>query len=273
MVIFFKTKFFKTKIKRFKVDRRIDPTEVKIDFDLIDNYKKEILKYTFTQIRIGPESDLDIFIQSRVQMFMSQTLLRSLFIKDEIVRSLNSNNFPAFYALVKSFLEIPAQLGYLTYILYENKSNEELKNALNKLVFSHKGGLTEIKGKEPINIMTMFDKLDFVLRKMRLSETTDPEEIKKFKVDKPMRTIYEDICNFGHPNFMAYLSVGKINKEGFWVAKDPKKLESYKFELYGGFYMHHFTSGIRTIYMMTSMINRHAKINSFKAISSPHLKI
>src|SRR4030042_1910122 len=137
--------FFETKIDRFEVDREIDPVMVREDFDLIDGYKNQILKYIFTDIRIGLETDFEVFIQSRVQTFLSQSLLRSLFLKDEIVHSLNSNNFPAFYAITKSFLEISAQLGYLTYILYENKSDEELREALNKLMFSHRGGLSEIK--------------------------------------------------------------------------------------------------------------------------------
>lgn len=265
--------FFETKIDRFEVDKSIDPSMVKEDFDVIDEYKNKILKYLYTNIRIGTETDFKVFIQSRIQAFLSQSLLRSLFLKDEIVHSLNSNNFPAFYAITKSFLEISAQLGYLTYILYENKSDEEIREALNKLMFSHKGGLSEIKGAEPISVMTMFDKLDIVLQKSAVSEIEDPGEIKRIKGEKPMRTIYEDICNFGHPNFMAHLSVGKINKEGYWVAKDPKKLESYKYELYAGFYMHHFTTAIGTIFIAASMIDRHPKVNSFKKLNSPHLSI
>lgn len=265
--------FFETKIKRFKVDERIDPARVEEDFDLIDGYKQHILKYLYTNIPVRTETDWNVAFQNRVQVFLSQSLLRSLFLKDAIVEALNSNNFPAFYALTKSFLEISAQLGYLTYLLYEDKPDEELKEKLHRLTFAHRGGLNAEAGVEPINVLTMFDKLDFVMQRIALTQTKDAEEIKKIQAEKAMRTIYEDICNFGHPNFASHLSVGKINKEGYWTAKDPKKLESYKYELYGGFYMHHFTTAIGTIYIMASMIERHPKIDHFSKIDNPHLEL
>jgi len=273
MVLFNHNKFFNTKIKKFKVDKSVDPADVKEDFKLIDNFKSKISNYLYNKIKIGDEKDWDVFTQSRIQMFLSQTLLRSLFLKDGIVRALNTNNFPAFYALAKSFLEIPAQLGYLTFILYENKPDEEFRNALNKLMFGHKGGLTGKMGVDPLNVMTMFDKLDMVLQKMALSEASDSEQIKIIKSEKAMRTTYEDICNFGHPNYAAHLSVGGINKECYWVAKNPKRLESYKYELYGGFYMHHFTTAIGTILITASMIVRHPKANNFSKLNNPRLKI
>src|SRR3989344_4484935 len=191
--------FFNTKIEKFKVDPMVDPAMVQEDFKLIDDYKQNILKYIYDNIKIGPETNFETFFQSRIQMFLSQTLLRSLFLKDQMVHALNTNNFPAFYALAKAFLEIPAQLGYITYILYEDK------------------------------------------------------------------------CNFGHPNFMSHLSVGKINKDGYWEAKNPDKLESYKYELYGGFYMHHFATAIGTIYIMASMIVRHKKVDNFSKLNSKNI--
>ena len=106
--------FFETKIKRFEVDKRTDLVSVKEDFDLVDGYKEHILQYMYTNIPVRTEIDWSIAFQNRVQIFLSQSSLRSLFLKDAIVEALNSNNFPAFYALTKSFLEIPAQLGYLT---------------------------------------------------------------------------------------------------------------------------------------------------------------
>jgi hypothetical protein len=265
--------FFETKIKRFEVDKRIDPVSVKEDFDLVDGYKEHILQYMYTNIPVRTEADWNVAFQNRVQVFLSQSLLRSLFLKDAIIEALNSNNFPAFYALTKSFLEISAQLGYLTYLLYENKPDEELKEKLHQMTFAHKGGLSAEIGVEPINVLTMFDKLDIVMQKIDLSQTTDAEEIKRIKANKAMRTIYEDICNFGHPNFASHLSVGKMNNAGYWTAKDPKKLESYKYELYGGFYMHHLTIAIGTIYIAASMIERHPKIDRFGKLNNPHLEI
>ena len=202
-------------------------------------------------------------------MFLSQVLLRSLFLKDEIVHALNENNFPAFYALAKAFLEISAQLGHLTFILYKNKSEEEIREVLHKMVFAHKGGLTTEIDLKPISVMEMFDNLDLVLQMIG-----DKDSAEIAKKEKPMRTIYEDICNFGHPNFMSHLSVGGINDdEKCWVAKNPKKLESYKYELYGGFYMIYLTNAIRMIHLTTSMIVSHKKVNSFSKLQNPKIVI
>jgi hypothetical protein len=206
-----------------------------------------------------------------MQMFLSQTLLRALFLKEELVHSLNTNNFPAFYAVAKSFMEIPAQLGYATYILYESKSDDEIREALSKLIFAHRGGLTEVPNAEPISVMKMFDKLDHVLQEIALTQATSEEEKARIRKDKAMRTMYEDVCNFGHPNYMAHLSVGGMNNSGYWKAKTPSTLKNYKFELYAGFYMHHFTTSIGTIMITASMIARHPKVDHFKKLKSPLL--
>ena len=265
--------YFNTKIKRFIVDPSVDPNKVLEDFELIDNYKQKIGKYMYDNIKIGKESDFETFIQSRIQLYLSQTLLRSLFLKDQIMKALNANNFPAFYALLKAFMEIPAQLGYLTYILYEDKPIEELRESLRKLVFAHSGGLTTEINLKPINIMTMLDKTDIVLENIEIFGKTDINEIKQIKKEKIMRTVYEDICNFGHPNFMSHLSVGGINKKGYWKSKNPKKLKSYKYELYGGFYMMPFTIAINVIYTTASMIDRHKKVDHFKKLKNIKLVI
>ncbi len=264
-------KFFTTKIERFNVDPRVKPETVQEDFDLIDNFKDKVSKYIYTNIKIQEESDWDIFFQSRVQLFLSQSVLRALYLKEEVAHSLNANNFPAFYSIVKSLMEIPAQLGYLTYMLYENKSGEDIWKELNKLIFGHRGGLTKIE-RENINILTAFDKLDKVLQNIGMSEAISQEEKEKIKNEKAMRTFYEDICNFGHPNFMAHLPVGALNDE-MWKAKTPKTLNSYKYELYGGFYMHHFTVSLSMILLTTGMIVRHPKVDNFSKLNNPRLEI
>src|SRR3989339_467825 len=137
------------------------------------------------------KSSIEEAFQSRLQILLSSVLLRSLLLKEAMVQHLNSNNFPAYYATLKSFLEVPALLGYITHIIYNNDNYEKIIPKINELSLGNREAgdffVGEIKS---INILTLFDKAD----KFFKEKNKDP---------KPLKTFYEDVCNFGHINFNA----------------------------------------------------------------------
>src|SRR3989339_901688 len=116
--------FKNTKIKRFKVKNNSSSND---DFETIDSYKTNIEEYIFTDIKMTDwKSSIEEAFQSRLQILLSSVLLRSLLLKEALVQHLNSNNFPAYYATLKSFLEVPALLGYITHIIYNNDNYEKI---------------------------------------------------------------------------------------------------------------------------------------------------
>lgn len=247
------------------VAKDFSPTE---DFDLIDGYKNNIKPHIFTGIKMTDYTEgIEKAFQSRLQIILSSTLLRSILLKNGVVLALNDSNFPVFYATLKSFIEIPALLGYIVHLIY-NKSDYE-KDILPVLVRIFMGtkpaGGLSIGSTEAINVMTMFEKLDRVIKDIGTDGKTKKEAEEILKGENVLTTFYSDVCNYGHPNWSAHLSIGILDREGIWNAKANS--EGYKCELYGS-YMIPLTVCIQTIEMLCSMILRNDKVRSFDLLSN-----
>ena len=114
------------KIKRYELLPHVEICDIGKTFDLIDDFSDIISPYIYTNIKITDYTEsIETAFQSRLQQVMSEILLRSLRLKDGMVSALNEGNFPAYYASLKSFLEIPAVLGYIAYTISENDDYKE----------------------------------------------------------------------------------------------------------------------------------------------------
>lgn len=261
----------KIKIIRYKLREKTQQYfDAEKDFESIDNYEESIKKYIYSDIKLSDFTQpLEKAFQCRLQMLISSAVLRSILLKIGIVSALNNNNFPSYYASLKSFLEVPAILGYVFYLLHTESDYLILLDKLKSLNIGNKtsGSFTHPDNVEAINVLTMLEKAGKVITEIDLLEKNlTKEEIKKIKSQENLLlTLYKDICNFGHVNFNAHLSVGKLNKDHIWSAK--KDAVGYKEELYG-FYMPGFTIGISTIQLFCSMITRDSKVNDFNLLSS-----
>lgn len=203
--------------------------------------------------------------QSRLQILLSSTLLRSLLLKDGLVIALNNNNFPTYYATLKSFFEVPALLGYLVHLIYNNNDLKEIILRMKKLQLGTKeAGSFSIGKEEAINILTMLKKLDKVFKGIKADGKCEEERKKILEKEDILTSAYKDICNFSHINWNAHLSVGILNKN-IWKAK--KDAVGYKEELYG-FYMHNFIIGIVAIELCSSLLFRNKKVNNFNLLKN-----
>jgi len=242
-----------SKIIRFK-----NKNSSEADFDLIDSYRADIGKYIFTDIKMTDwKSNIEEAFQSRLQILLSSVLLRSLLLKEAIVQHLNENNFPAYYSSLKSFLEIPALLGYIAHIIYSSKGLKEIIPKINELSLGNReAGDFFVGDIKSINILTLFDKADTFFKE-------------KDENPKPLRTFYEDVCNFGHINFNAHIAVGKLRKGDIWKAETD--FSKYK-ELYP-FYMPGFTTAITAIKFFCSLIAKNKKVENFSLLKSKHYEV
>lgn len=258
------------KINRYKLrENAKDLFKIEEDFDIIDNYKESIEKYIYTDIKMTDFRDsIEKAFQSRLQILLSSVLLRSLLLKEGLVLALNNNNFPTYYAVLKSFLEVPALLGYLVYLIYNNQDLNKIILAMKKLQLgTREAGSLSVGKEEALNILTMFEKLDSVLKGIAADGKDTEEREKILKGEDILTSTYKDICNFGHINWSAHLSVGILNKESIWEAK--KNALGYKEELYG-FYMPAFTIGISMVKICCSVLARNQKVNNFNLLSNKH---
>jgi len=261
--------FNNTKIERYKLHNNIkDKVDSLSAFNQIDNFKDSIKKYIYTDIFLTDYSEsIEKAFQSRLQILQSETLLRSLMLKEGMVIALNSNNFPSYYAALKSFLEIPAVLGHVTDLIYNNKDYEKIIPDINRLHMGNReAGSFSTGGVQAINVLTLFEKLDKVFKDIGCSGKTK-EECKKIKDSENILTsTYADVCNFGHTNFNANLSIGILHKSNIWEAK--RDSTGYKEELWA-FYMTGFLIGMDVITMLCGTISRNDKVNNFDLMTSP----
>lgn len=256
------------KIERYGLLENIsDKVDTKSDFDLIDNYKGALQEFIFTDIKlIDSKEPIEKAFQSRLCIFISEFLLRSLMLKEGMVFALNTNNFPSYYATLKSFLEISAALGYVAEIIYKNDKYEEIISRINTLIMGNrKSGSFYVGNTEAVNVLTMFKKLDKVIKSIACEGKSKKECEEIEKIGAILSTIYADVCNFAHPNFNAHLSIGILRKDNIWSAK--KNADGYKRELWS-FYMPGFITGIEIIVMLCGLISRNSKVNNFNLITS-----
>jgi len=112
----------------------------------------------------------------------------------------------------------------------------------------------------------MFEKLDRVFKDVAC-DGKSKEECEKIKSDENILTsTYADVCNFGHTNFNANLSVGILHDDTWRAKKDST---GYKEELWA-FYMTGFSIGMGVIQMLCSLISRDKKVENFDLMKSPH---
>ena len=250
------------KIKRFQ-PKINDDYDTFGAFERVDDYKSSIKKYIWTEINMNTHVlGEPPFIQSRVQIFLSSILLRSIFLRDGIVLALNEDNLSALFAVLKSFIEIPAMLAYILDLLDSSATDEELLEEFTSLSFgnSNAGGLT-LGSRKAIRVGKMFEKLNKVVKEMKVSKGVEPMP------EKILWEFYSDICNSGHPNYNAHLPIGFFEKPGIWRAFNISEFTIQKADFWGGYIPHFQTAMLFIPYLCDKIVN-HSKIKNFSDIKN-----
>jgi len=77
--------------------------------------------------------------ESRLQMILSRTLLRSMHLHESAIREINANNIVGLFTILKSLIEIPAVLGYILYLLNSKITPTERFNLLAEIYLGNRG--------------------------------------------------------------------------------------------------------------------------------------
>lgn len=235
-------------------------------FDLIEGYKDKINTYIFTDITLTYNTGDERFILARIQQILSSTLLRSLYIRNGIVDSINSRNIVSLFANLKSFMEVPALLMYLHSLLDQNLSAEELLEKFSHIVFGNKGdNQLRVGTKESVNILTMFEKIEKYMKTI----TSTAEGNKDEQVHTAMTDFYALVCNASHPNYDAHDIIGVFDRDkGIWRGLGPKE---FKKEMVDGAprYKPPLYLTIIMIEYICKLMVVHKKVNSFKELTNP----
>lgn len=261
------TDFPCTKINRPKINlKNKTDKNTSETLDLLEGYKDRIKPYIFTDIIIVyPKSD-ERFILSRIQQILSNTLLRSLYIRNGIVDAINSRNMVSIFTNLKSFMEVPALLMYLYSLIDMNITSEKLLEKFLNIVFGNKGDNQLRVGKrDAVNIMTMFEKLDAHIKKISEKAGKNKDQ----RMNTVMSDFYSVVCNASHPNYDAHEMVSEIDRErGLWRGLTPEEFKK-RMITYASWY----TPSLHMTIVMTEracqLISSHNKVDNFKNLNSP----
>lgn len=200
-------------------DKTVD-TELNMVFDSLDRYLNIIKPYIFTDIKLAYDENDDRFILSRVQQNLSNILLRSLYIRNGIVDSINSRNTVSLFSNLKSFIEVPAMLAHIFSLVNNSLDKKLIKNSLISMALGNKGeGSLRIGRVEAVNILTMFKKLDDFINQLKRKGGSSEN-------DMIMSDFYGLVCNATHPNYDAHDITAKFEVDrGYWRGLLPEEFK------------------------------------------------
>ncbi len=153
------------------------------------------------------------WITSRVELHVSQSLMRILYLVEEFCHASENFNSVAVAALVKSISEIPLHLGYIVWVLSENHDFEKIRTELRKISFGNINPKSGLTGSLKITQRELYERSDQMMR--------------KFFKDQPgfdiFESLYKDSNAIGHHNYEARMLTG-IQNGDTWKAGDRKEL-------------------------------------------------
>jgi hypothetical protein len=203
-------------------------------FTHIDSYIESIGPFIYTDIRLSYRRDDSRHIHAWIQRFISENLLRSLYLRNAFVDSFNSGNLVAIYLPLKAWMEVVGVLAYLLNSLKQGLPSKELYERFRGLASGNRGsGSMRVGDVDAVNVMTLIQKADKFLADIVKDCNSDTEHdlIKMF-------TDYYDVAsNPSHPTYDAHEIIGEIKDGGSWHAHTPESIAKLLIErrpMYGG---------------------------------------
>lgn len=203
-------------------------------FAHIDSYTESIQPFIYTDIALACIGEDDRYIHAWIQKFISENLLRSLYIRNSFVDSFNSGNSVAIYLPLKAWMEIVGVLAYLLNSLKQGLSNEELYERFRGLASGNRGsGSMRVGTVDAVNVMTFIQKADKFLADM--VKECDPDT--GHDLTKMFTDYYDVASNTSHLTYDAHEIIGEIQNGGYWHANTPESIAKLLIEhrpMYGG---------------------------------------
>ena len=188
------------KAEQFKKQNRLQEIE-----EVLDEHKKHfIFKTTLSKELDGCQDTKKLFGYNAIQ-FIQLLLYRSKSLIEGSIITLNNNRILSSIISVRAHFETTGSIGYLLKRLSSYYSGNIDFDRIDDDLLRLSLGATTIENPKvpnPINTLNLIDAVDDLIRK-RLFKSKEPH-------DKPFRELYEDLCDFCHPNFQGIKSGSDI---------------------------------------------------------------
>ncbi len=219
--------------KDLKKKAKEDPA---LFFKYVDNYINLVGKYIYTDINLDYQPVDDNHIHAWIQRIVSANLLRSLYIRNEFVETINTRNFVGMFLPLKAWFEIVGVLASILDLLEKKLSKEDLREKLEPYCLGNRG-ITKIGEVESINVLTMINKANRYLEKMQ----KEVQNKDKASPETFFTSFYDTASNPSHPSFDSMEMVGFLDEEsGTWRAELPDNIKEKivtSIDGYGGLLM------------------------------------
>jgi hypothetical protein len=210
-----------------------------IIFKAISDYILAVGKYIYTDIKLLHQPSDPNHVHAWIQRTVSAIVLRSLYLRNSFVDSINSRNGVGMFLPLKSWLESAAVLAYILDLLEKKLPQEDLLNAICPIALGNRGnGDLRVGTVDAINVMTMLEKADKYLTKLQASKMNGKD---KNNPGAFFKDFYDVVSNSSHPSFDAYEIIGTLSPgSDLWICKDPDAVKRDILESllgYGGLLM------------------------------------
>ncbi len=193
-------------------------------FNAVDCYVSMVGKYIYTEIDLNYEASDPMKVHAWIQRIVSSLVLRSLYLRNEFVETINSENAVALYLPLRAWFEVTGALAYILEILEKKLSPEDLSEEMKPFALGNKyKGKLKVGSVEVKNVLTMIEKGNRYLDNMKKeSKAREREnEVETFFTD-----YYDTASNASHPSFDAHEIIGSLEKNGIWCAKETGRIKN-----------------------------------------------
>ncbi len=207
-------------------------------FASIENYLDLVNEYIYTDINLDYVRSDPRHIHAWIQRIVSANLLRSLYLRNAFVDMFNARNTVGIFPSLRAWYETVGALAAILDMLENNLSADQLFEQLQPYAIGNKGkGKLRIGKVEAVNVMTMIEKANKYISKMRQASSGDKETA---HIDTFFTDYYDVASNLSHPCFDSLELVGDLTDKGVWRTKEPDGVRKGIIETlpgYGGLLM------------------------------------
>ncbi len=226
---------------KLNLPRALKDSKVHIEsFRDVENYIDSVAPFIYTDIDLNPASPPSQSVRSWIQKIMSASLVRSLYIRNAVVDSINSRNIVGLYLGLKAWLEVVGLLAFILEMFEKRYSDDDLFKKVKPLALGNRGkGNLRIGSIEATNVLSLLESANRYVSNLKAHSSygKQADVINTFFTD-----YYDTASNPTHPSFDAHELVGHLvpDKEGIWQVYDPdvfKENLSKELPQYGGLLM------------------------------------
>ncbi len=182
-----------------------------------ENIPKNYLKlkeYCLPEVEVIQSGTHKEWIRARMNLYITTSVMRLLYLTESFVDASEKFNAVTVAVHIKAMVEIPLHLAYLTWIVSEKHSFEEIREELKKLTWGIKNPDTGLTQKANITQKELYQNADLVTKKL-FKET--PEMINIFE------TIYKEANAIGHHNYEGRNVLVGVQNDNTWKMRDRKE--------------------------------------------------